>query len=153
MTDRSRITPAHWGPEGAGQAIILPAFHFAPRGSVPIDLSQATTTALAGGQTATLVTIDVPAMSELRIIQVGFSAVDPTALQFSSWSILRDNQALYDYNNIPTAIGTIDAPATIDLHVGGQATITLKVTNNFNAPSAWNYAARVRGWIYQGAPV
>jgi hypothetical protein len=146
----SRITPAHWGPEGAGLLVTLPPFHFAPRGAVPIDLSQGTTTALAGGQTATLITIEVPAMSELRIIQVGFSAVDPTALQFSSWSITRDGQALYDYNTIPTAIGTIDAPATIDLHVGGRATIELKVTNNFNSPSSWNYAARARGWIYQG---
>jgi hypothetical protein len=132
---------------------VLPPFHYAPRGSVPIDQSAGTTVALAGGGTVTLVTIDVPALSELRIVQVGFSAVDPTATQFSSWSIVRDNQALYDYFAIPCAIGTLDAPATIDLHVTGRATIELRVTNNFNAQSAWNYAARVRGWIYQSPPV
>ena len=148
---RSELTGPHWGTEGNGQAVLLPAYHFAPRGSVPIDLTKATAAAVAGGSSATLITIEVPAFAEARLIQIGFASVDPTAVQFSTWALRSQNQGVYDYFDIPTAIGTLDVPATIDVHISGPKTITLLVTNNFNSPSAWNYAARLRGWLYSVA--
>lgn len=134
-------------PDPGGVAVSLPGFNFAPPGSIPVERSGAVT--VVGGQTGEIIVFQLEQAQQLRIAEIGFSAMDAAGLVYASWAVLRDGAGLEGYNDIPVAIGTIDQPAQVDLQVPGPARITITVTNGLtNAGVVQVYVARMRGWRF-----
>lgn len=148
------IRPTHPGgsaPYG-GALVHDPAFTTPPRGAIVVDKAYVPQSILAtfGSQKMTPydgTEITVPSNQQLRISHVGFGAADTAALVFTSYSILVNNQPIAGYIDQPVAIGTLDQPGAVTIHVAGPATVTLWLTNGVPRTN-FSIAGRILGWIY-----
>ncbi len=147
-------TPGGLAPDAGLAPVSLPAFVSPPRGSTPIDVAYGpTTVSPVDGSRELSVTIGGPIVcpggAELRISHIGFGSVDPTGLVFAIYTLTVNDSPVNSYTNQPLAIGTLDQPGDVFLHVKGPATVRVFISNGFPL-SPFVYNARVKGWIYQG---
>ena len=148
------IRPTHPGGSAsyAGALVHNPAFTTPPRGSIVVDKPYSPTAIAPNVGNVQLPAFDgaeitVPSNQQLRISHVGFGALDTAALVFMSYTILVNNQPIAGYIANPVAIGTLDQPGEVTIHVAGPAVVTLWLANGVPRTS-FTVSGRIKGWIY-----
>lgn len=134
-----------------------PPYVAPPRGATYVDKFFAVQSAVSGGTTRQLFIptgelLLVPAGRELRVARLGFGAMDPTALVYATYTINQNGNPLEGFTANTVAIGTLDVPGEVFLHVLGPSELTVFVTNGYPSPGAiatFYYTARLVGWQYQ----
>lgn len=127
-------------------SVSLPGFSFAPEGAYPVDRQNDVT--LNPGDVNVLIAIDVPQLTMLSIVGVGFDSFDPIALSFLTWSFLRAGQPDREYTNQTAVIGSVRELSPVVFFVGNQTQFQLVITLAAASPVPYTFGARVRGWFY-----
>ena len=129
-----------------GSYVKLPGANFPPAGSIPVDVLDGAT--IAPGGTGTLITIPVPDTLRLKLIGIGFGAMDDIATGYLSWSLLLGPDPVQGYGSKLAAIGSIRQLAEISVVAAASQTLNLRAVIAATAPIPYLYYARVRGWLY-----
>jgi hypothetical protein len=137
--------PDALSPEN-GQMIRLPGVNFPPAGAVAVDTDGDAD--IAPGASATLLSVPVPNGSRLRVVGIGFSAGDETALKFLSWSIQINTDTVPGYTLKNAVIGSIVQLTDIFQVASGSTTLSVVGTASALAVVTYRYICRIRGHFY-----
>lgn len=130
-----------------GVPIRLPGANYPPAGAVAFDAIGDANIAPSG--TAALVTIAVPNNLRFRMVGIGFGADDEVALQFLTWAILLNGDAVSSgYTNVFAAVGSIRNLTEIFQVVGSSSSIVVQGTMSAISAVTYRVICRVRGWFY-----
>jgi len=141
-----------------GTLVHLPGYTEPPRGALYIERAYQTSQPALGGVTLQVLPADgnpditVPPGWEFRLESIGFDWVTSSSLTFGSYTILMNGNPLYGFVNNPVAVGTLNNPARVFLHVAGPAVLTILFTNNLpSTVQGVGINARVTGWLFNTA--
>ena len=141
--------PASLAPEGAIM-VALPGFNYPPPGSLAVEsVNQVTVQGGTNSNFEELVAFDVDIAEQFRIWEIGFSAVDPTALVFSEYRVLKNKVPLNGYDGVPLPIGTLDRSGQVALQVAGPARLSIEVRCLLpGSVYPWVIFGRIHGWRF-----
>jgi hypothetical protein len=141
----------------SGQAVHAPPYIDPPRGAVWVDRTFDPQTGIDGGGASRIAfpvpfgnDLEVPAGWEYRLWRIGFGSIDPADLVYTTFKIMKDGNPLQGFENNPVALGTLDQPGDVFLHLAGPATLSIAVFNGFpfigQKIRVW---IRVVGWLFK----
>lgn len=89
----------------------------------------------------------VPANRRGILARLGVDSVDPAALPFLRFAILRSQAPVPNYQNVETPIGSIGAPDTVNVTFDGDQFMQVQVTNSDNV-NPRQVHVRVVAWFW-----
>lgn len=127
----------------------LPPWRHPPKDARMVE--QTGSVVVVAGGAGEVIVFEVPGNLHLVIHQVGFSSRDGMGTMLGTWSVKASGEPIEGYHHIPAAIGTIDAPAQVQIIVPGRKTFAIEVQNNAYV-NAYTFVARIAGWLYRPNP-